>query len=651
MRAEKLKRYIFCVIAIMMVGCSVMKAVQPTAIIQAKAQEVTFEERNVLEDLQSSTVNGQPFDIKDYPFDESKDIQIITFVEYCYSYKVNLQDNYGLYIYVYNPKGRNIVAESSQNKVQMAIAYNEDKPTSYTKFNLKLCSKVDSGSYKNLFYKYKVIDREVNGKTFYDRVNSNERRYDISGIELLTYGETNATEYSVGGTYRFSGYAKGYGPDEMESTLSCTVTDLETLKLEVQHTNYRTNVSSLGKDHYNEVNTVYFAVPERIYEAYGKLQKIRAEWWEYTTKMAVVTSNEEFYNTMLNYIGVDVGEYDPTVPFYLYSGYDGNITGLATIHNYEWAYNREMKNTINDVYHCKNKSGILPLVFYAPNADSIGDIFSFLYSSPVAGDVQSSIVKDYIYNYTNDLGNGYIDCNGRSISVDLFESFVDDGRTMGYNDRTIDLEDTFDLNSYDSNHSWWDKLWDYGFSWPKTNGDYMDVQPIYEVKESDLTGEDNDISEKLIINENDVSELKEYYTKAKEENKRVVLFRFASTDYYTAKAMRTGVSNLDKTDTYVAQMTVFLDFDIIELTFNKDGEYRVIPVVSSPVDLVNGYTSPPLEFDWLKAILGIILLVFLVMLLLPLIPSIVAVILWVITLPVKLIRAVVQKLNKTKKRK
>ena len=154
-----------------------------------------------------------------------------------------------------------------------------------------------------------------------------------------------------------------------------------------------------------------------------------------------------------------------------------------------------MKNTINDVYHCKNKSGILPLVFYAPNADSIGDIFSFLYSSPVAGDVQSSIVKEYIYSYTNELGNGYIDCNGRSISVDLFESFVDEGRTIGYNDRTIDLEDTFDLNSYDSNHSWWDKLWDYGFSWPKTNGDYADVQPIYEVKESDLTGEDKDISD------------------------------------------------------------------------------------------------------------------------------------------------------------
>lgn len=34
---------------------------------------------------------------------------------------------------------------------------------------------------------------------------------------------------------------------------------------------------------------------------------------------------------------------------------------------------------------------------------------------------------------------------------------------MGHNDKTIDLADTFNLMSYDSNHSWWDKLWDYGF--------------------------------------------------------------------------------------------------------------------------------------------------------------------------------------------
>ena len=121
------------------------------------------------------------------------------------------------------------------------------------------------------------------------------------------------------------------------------------------------------------------------------------------------------------------------------------------------------------------------------------------------------MVQEYIYNYKNNLGNGYIDCNGRQISKDLFESYVDDGRTMGYNDKTIDLSDTFDLNSYDSNHTWWDKLWDYGFSWPATNGDYKDVAPIYELKSSDLSGSDEQISIRLLVNKADVSELKNFY--------------------------------------------------------------------------------------------------------------------------------------------
>ena len=38
--------------------------------------------------------------------------------------------------------------------------------------------------------------------------------------------------------------------------------------------------------------------------------------------------------------------------------------------------------------------------------------------------------------------------------------------------------------------------------------------------------------------------------------------------------------------------SVFFDFDIIQLTFNRDGVYTVIPVVSSPMDIVNAITPP-----------------------------------------------------------
>ncbi len=622
--------------------CSAM----PTTVYAAEGSD--FDKTNVLDDLTSSSAESASFDIKNFPFDESRGVQIINFVEYCYSYKVNMRANYGLYLYVYNPAGINLAKDSKSNKVQMAVAYDESgNPTAYEKFSLQ-CVSVSEGDYKNLFYKFKVIDRKIDGKTFVERVNSIERRYDISGIELMKYGDKTATEYVIGGTYKFTGYAAGYGPDSNgKNTLDCKSEELETLSLDVKHSNFRTNVSSLGKNHYNEVNTAYFAVPERIFDTYGRLQKIHAEWWEYKTKMATVTSSKDFYDQLINYVGVDVGEHSDAVPLRIYAEYSGTTGGIgsATIHNYGWTYNVDLSTkytgfgSVSSVSFCDNVSNIMPYAFYAP-AVSVDKVFSFLYSDPIAGSVGGNVVEEWINNYKNDLGHGYIDCNGKEISKDLFEDFVDSGRTMGYNNVNIDLADTFDLNSYDSNHTWWDKLWDYGFSWPSTDGDYKNVSPIYELKASDLEGSDEDISERLLINKDDISSLKTYYALETAKGNRIVLFRFANTDYYSAPAFRTGYTgHIDDTDTYVAQQTVFFDFDIIDLTFNKDGVYRVIPVVSSPTDVINGFDPPAQEFQWWKIILAVIMLIVLVIILFPVMPYIIKGAGFVFSLPAKGVRA------------
>ena len=84
----------------------------------AYAEEaLNFDTTYVLDDLKSSSDGGEAFDLNDYPFDESKDIQVINFVEYCYSYKANMRGNYGLYVYVYNPKGLNLSTNSKSNKI------------------------------------------------------------------------------------------------------------------------------------------------------------------------------------------------------------------------------------------------------------------------------------------------------------------------------------------------------------------------------------------------------------------------------------------------------------------------------------------------------------------------------------------------------
>ena len=638
---SRLKKSIFCLLFVVLILLTSL--LQPLSVIAASnSTGLSFESSNVLDDLFSSTVNGLPFDIKNFPFNEKSSIQILNFVEFCYTYKESKKDDFGLYVYVYNPQGLDIDKTSKQNKIQLAT-YSDEFGEHYDKFELQFINEAEQSNYKGLFYKYKIVDKKgADGKTLIDRVNSNERVYKVSGIELLTKGNTNATEYGVGGTYKFSGYAKGYGPDvNAESNLVCSVENLETLSLEVHHTNYRTGVSSLGADHYNEVNTVYFAVPNRIFKEYGNLQKIRAEWWEYKTKMAAITSNYDYYkNTLLPYTGTYTGEYNSSVNNYLYSGYYGQSGMGYANHYFDWTYNKDlsMKSSLmfTQTYHSDKVSDIMPYAFYSPAVD-VDSVFKFLYSDPIAGSVDSTQVAEWIYTYSNNLNHGYIDCNGRKISKDLFEDDVDSGRDMGYNDKTIDLGDTFDLNSYDSNHNWWNKFWDYGFSWPDTSEQYSDVAPIYELKESDLSGSDADISKRLLINSDDVDELKDFFDAAEKNDERVILFRFANTDYYCAPAFAPHVQNITKTDTYVAQQTVFLDFDIIELTFNKDGVYHVIPVVSSPMDIVNGFTPPPPKFEWWKVILALLILVLLFVLIYPILPHVISFVIFIFKWVVKII--------------
>ena len=249
---------------------------------ETKEEFFPFDEVHVQKDLES--IDG--FSYLQYPYDPTGfySPQIFNVVEFAYSYRANMQNDYALYIYFYNPQALDIDAMSNQNKIVMAVDYDkypvtqDSSPTSYETFDLAFCSR-STGNYENLFYKFRVVDHEsADGKTVLERVNSVGRRYDISEVLIKTAGEDNETAYGVGGSYYFTGYAAGYGSDvNAESTLQCDVLDLETVELKVNSTFFRTQSSSLGAGHQNQLNTVYFGVPNELLEKYGKLQKVKAE--------------------------------------------------------------------------------------------------------------------------------------------------------------------------------------------------------------------------------------------------------------------------------------------------------------------------------------------------------------------------------------
>ena len=236
------------------------------------AGSTSFDDSYVVDDLMSATVDGQPFDPDDFPAVDGAQPQILSFQEYGYSYYADEnQDLFGLYVYIYNP-GAQTIRNSTRNTVSIAVGYDDaGVPNDYAKFTLVLCSR-SADQYSNLFYKFRIADPSV---TIQSRVASTplERRYDVAEIEL-DFGADNAAAYGVGGTFRFTGYAAGLGPqdDNESSTLSCDVTDLETITLDVHPTVWRSESSSAGAGHHNQLHSVYFAVEDRFFETYGALQ-------------------------------------------------------------------------------------------------------------------------------------------------------------------------------------------------------------------------------------------------------------------------------------------------------------------------------------------------------------------------------------------
>ena len=642
----------------------------------AATSETSYSQTNVLDDLKSSTVGGAPFDVKDYPYNAAKDAQIIHFVEYCYSYRENMQENYGLYIYVYNPKGQSFSENNKLNKIQMAVSYDADgTPTSYDKFTLEFCNK-STGDYNNLFYKFKVIDREINGTTFFDRVNSNARRYDVSGVELVSEGSNNAKEYSVCGTYIFTGYAQGYGPDpEAKSTLTCEIEYLETIELSVKHTFYRSETSPLGAGHQNQLDTVYFSVPKRFLDRYGTLQRIKAEWYEYKTKEILVTSNSDFYNAAKDYIGVELGDEPNDFGQYEYVEDIGYSLGIGAgkagdMYVAQWGWNLG-----TGYFHIPTNA-----LYYMFLVDNIEEYDPYAETVTIGG-VQSNDLYEWIKNYNKSYTAGRLPIKDGKISADLFESDIDASRKMnnengvikmGYSyydfDADVDLQT---LQSWsDSDPSFWDNWINFGLGAAFTGGpdeETKTVAPIQILKASDLTGTNTEIAERLLVNVSDVDSIKAEYNNAttvsgiNDEEMVVVLFRFATSDYYSEAVdiiqLNKGFLWSDKHidgEAYIAQESVFFDFDIIQLTFNKDGDYTVIPVVSSPIDIVNDVTPPTNISDgleWWQVILAIVLVVLLLVLCYPILPYIIQGILWVIMLPVKLVKAISKSIKKNKESK
>ena len=147
---------------------------------------------DVMSDLKVMNIGGVKFSEALYPKNPAlTHVQILSFLEYGYDYSGD-QSDYGIYVYVYNPSCKNI-KKSNYNKIQIGAVRDESATPIYRKYQLDEVSR----SSDNRFIKYRLRDVKIpNGTNYlYDIVDSSRRIYKVSGIELVTEGQYQPTDY------------------------------------------------------------------------------------------------------------------------------------------------------------------------------------------------------------------------------------------------------------------------------------------------------------------------------------------------------------------------------------------------------------------------------------------------------------------------
>ena len=535
----------------------------------------------ILGELADSTIGGKAFDLNDYPKKDGASAELFSFMETGYAFNGN-QSQYCMYVYVYNPSEKIIV--ESGNMITMAVKFDGNGVAEdFEKFDLIFLEKTEN----NRFYKFAVEDHvsAVDYNKIVQRVNKDERRYTVSEIEMKYLGSSAPTASLVGKSFVFTGF-------EENENLAVKTNLVETVELDVKSTYWRSQTSSLGIGHQNQLTSVYFSVPNELIEKYGYLQAITALWNEQKTTPILVVDNKEFADGLQPWLGVEIAEENENCA---YSFYDIEAVPNLNSVSYLYRYIFNEKKPWHILSSCWGKRlFVLGYTFYSSDVKKVGAV-----------GVSGKDLSEYIQKCS------YADW--------LFEDSVDMNRVKGQQQHTIYADKLFDLDTFGDTNNWFTVFLNFGFSYKDAYEDLKEIAPIYEVKAEDvlLSKTSAQISSSLYVAENDVDEIRSAYNEASANDETLFLFRFAATDYYAEDISDFFIDGKEiDCNGYIAQETVFLGFDVISLTFFDDHVSTVIPVAASPIDIVPDITNPYIpekDNSWKRILMLIFLVVILIL--------------------------------------
>lgn len=629
----RMKR-IFCLFLSFLVLVSAFSLSASAASVDILGQESSSGIKNTA--LATSSVENDlknmGVDLSKYPYKEGAESELFSFYE-------NL-DEY--YVYIYNPSRMKYDVGSVLNRIHMALDWDKGNASMAGFYILDFISgSGETDTLGHLFLKFRI---RKDGKIPSLKVGSG-RSYDIVEVELLPKGENTAKSLNVSSRYTYFGSG---------STLRAEVENFTTVEIETHYTYYRNGLDGDGEADQDQINSVYFSVPEEWFDDGKTIVGVTAEWDQYKTKPIIVTDNEECLSALEEYKEVPGFQLSP----------DGESLELMVLEEvnwnsgltyWRWAYSPSFKSSLTNtvlreelVYKWAFLSESSKPGEVAVSADRIQNE---VYSDGPQLIVQNPSKKDeyafarYPYKgvdltyFEHDRFLYYDKSLGRVV----FQEPVYETHGSGYRKKDIWIDETLSSGKYDFGLNFVDAF----FAWlggSDLGEDLEDIVPIVSVDDNLIASG----SGAALVHETDWDDFVKFQAAEAASGRRTFLLRFDISDY-TCESVSVTLLSSNENRYFSAkayQETLYLNFDILRFVLMEEGEFRRIraegidvddyldenpeagdrvPVVNDPIngigDLVNpkifeftffGFKWPdPGEMpEWLEKLLALLRFIF-----------------------------------------
>ena len=524
------------------------------------------------------------YDPINYPLDPSAThLQLIHFLEYGYSRTDSRY--YGLYIYLYNPTGKELELEGSYLQMSYGLGSKD-----YSKYPLSVVSySIDTGN-KFVFYKLKV-----NGiNNVWRNINYASRVYNLANLELLYKGETEVVtkswEQNAAKTrknvWTYTGFQKGFGSNTEAGTLCYNVDELDTIPVTMHDASWMSDTSSLGEDYRWEVKSYYFNIPYSYIQQYGDPLDVQKNGTD-----GLYSVQGEYYKYGVNGLIVpDQVTYDKFLPSTNYYKFPENI-----VLDWEYFYGGgKVESDPNGIEPDKIKDGFS---FNVPiNTEFGSTVYPFKVIPSVNLIIYNLLSIGNSVSIDNAVFNALWKSSGKPIISKSSHMYIGDkttniGECVEFDVKVTDGDLGAAIHTYSERNEWgslnWlHRLFNKDLYTDKEN--YSDCMPLVQINLSDVSAafKDSVQGKKLYLDYDSYTKLQEFYSEMSPklsngfQANNVYLMRLSVEPYYESDVnLSTGNNG------FYYEKVIHKNVDIFSFTFQRaDGSFVTVPVDCDPVD-------------------------------------------------------------------